>query len=100
MYKFGDSINTSFDKSDTISETSESINNNIVLTDVLLLVNKNRVSLFNSLMNNYLESFKNLNFKFDNSVIETVSNMMGTEENKSEDHDDEVTVEDEVTVDE
>lgn len=79
MYKFGDSINTSFDNSENVSETSETNNNSIVLTDVLLVVNKNRVSFFNSLMYNYLESFKNLNLNFDKGFIETVSSAMGTE---------------------
>lgn len=78
MYKFGDSINTSFDNSENVSETSETNNNSIVLTDVLLVVNKNRVSFFNSLMYNYLESFKNLNLNFDKGFIETVSSAMGT----------------------
>ena len=79
MYKFGDSINTSFDNSEDVSETSETNKNSIVLTDVLLVVNKNRVSFFNNLMNNYLESFKNLNLNFDKGFIETVSSVMGTE---------------------
>ena len=79
MYKFGDSINTSFDNSENVSETSETNNNSIVLTDVLLVVNKNRFSFFNNLMNNYLESFKNLNLNFDKGFIETVSSAMGTE---------------------
>jgi len=79
MYKFGDSINTSFDNSENVSETSETNNNSIVLTDVLLVVNKNRFSFFNNLMNNYLESFKNLNLNFDKGFVETVSSAMGTE---------------------
>ena len=79
MYKFGDSVNTSFDNSEGSSETSETVNNNIVLTDVLLLKNKNRVSSFNSLIANYIDSFKNLNFNYDKGFVETVSNMMGTD---------------------
>ena len=84
MYKFGDSINTSFDNSEDVSDTSETNKNSIVLTDVLLVVNKNRVSFFNNLINNYLESFKNLNLNFDKGFIETVSSAMGTETNTQE----------------
>lgn len=84
MYKFGDSINTSFDNSEDVSDISETNKNSIVLTDVLLVVNKNRVSFFNNLINNYLESFKNLNLNFDKGFIETVSSAMGTETNTQE----------------
>ena len=78
MYKFADSVNTSFDNSEQSSESSETINNNIVLTDVLLLVNKNRVSKFNNILNNYFDSFKNLDINFNGNFVETVSNVMGT----------------------
>ena len=99
MYKFGDSINTSFDNSEDVSDTSETNKNSIVLTDVLLVVNKNRVSFFNDLINNYLESFKNLNLNFDKGFIETVSSAMGTETNTPELVKDDDSVE-ETTVDE
>ena len=99
MYKFGDSINTSFDNSEDVSDTSETNKNSIVLTDVLLVVNKNRVSFFNNLINNYLESFKNLNLNFDKGFIETVSSAMGTETNTPELVKDDDSVE-ETTVDE
>lgn len=78
MYKFADSVNTSFDNSEQSSESSETINNNIVLTDVLLLVNKNRISKFNDILNNYFDSFKNLDINFNGNFVETVSNVMGT----------------------
>lgn len=78
MYKFADSVNTSFDNSEQSSESSETINNNIVLTDVLLLVNKNRISKFNDILNNYFDSFKNLDINFNGNFVETVSNIMGT----------------------
>lgn len=99
MYKFGDSINTSFDNSEDVSDTSETNKNSIVLTDVLLVVNKNRVSFFNNLINNYLESFKNLNLNFDKGFIETVSSAMGTETNTPELVKDDDSVE-ETTIDE
>ena len=95
----GDSINTSFDNSEDVSDTSETNKNSIVLTDVLLVVNKNRVSFLNNLINNYLESFKNLNLNFDKGFIETVSSAMGTETNTPELVKDDDSVE-ETTVDE
>lgn len=77
MYKFGDSVNDSFD-TETNSESSDTINNNIVLTDMLLLVNKDRVSFFNKVLNYYLKSIKDV--KSDKGFVETFSHFIGTEQ--------------------
>ena len=76
LYKFSDSINTSFNNNNS-DDLSDTINNNIILTDIILLINKTRVNLINSIISDYLSIFKNLNYE--SNIIEVFSNYFGTE---------------------
>lgn len=75
LYKFSDSINTSFDNNNS-DDLSDTINNNIILTDIILLINKTRINFINSIIYDYISIFKNLNSQ--SAIIELFSNYIGT----------------------
>ena len=73
LYKFGDSINSSFQN----TKSSDKMNNNIVLTDLFLVINQARFYSFNTIVDKLTSYFNQIDFN--QNFIEMFSNYVGTE---------------------
>ena len=73
LYKFGDSINSSFEN----TKSSDKMNNNVVLTDLFLVINQTRFSSFNTIVDRLISYFNQIDFN--QNFIEMFSNYVGTE---------------------
>ena len=78
LYKFNNYIITSY----TNDTTQQNLSNNIILTDIIMVVNKYRSNLFLDLINKYKHLFNDLNLNI--SLIETINTIIGTEEKEKE----------------
>ena len=73
LHKFGDSINSSFQN----TKSSDKMNNNIVLTDLFLVINQARFYSFNTIVDKLTSYFNQIDFN--QNFIEMFSNYVGTE---------------------
>jgi len=78
LYKFNNYIITSY----TNDTTKQNLSNNIILTDIIMVVNKYRSNLFLDIINKYKHLFNDLNLNI--SLIETINTIIGTEEKEKE----------------
>ena len=78
LYKFNDSINNSFENNDDSTDSSETLNNNLIITDTILIINKSRLNVINK----YVSYFINITKKIDlnSDLIEMFSNYIGTKD--------------------
>ena len=76
LYKFNDSVNNSFESTSDNVDSSETLNNNIIITDIILIINKTRITTINKYVNYFINIAKKIDFNSD--LIEVFSNYIGT----------------------